>query len=289
MDQTLDSSNAEPLLSWHRGDIEQRLGFRGGRFTKTNALFMFLLALVASLTIYGVLFYFARETMVAKMFIERGFTPYVMTVLFCWSAFTFLIKSSKLRMQRRALELRVVPNEHDFVLSVHTVESVLDHIFDQVDDPKQFVLFNRIQVALGNLRNLGRVADVDDMLRTQAEFDENSMETSYSLVRGFVWSIPVLGFVGTVMGLSKAVGGFGEVLSKTVDTAQLAESLKLVTAGLSTAFETTLLALLFALVLQITMTFLHKHEEEFLDECSEYCQRQVVNRLRLMPFEKSEN
>ena len=66
----------------------------------------------------------------------------------------------------------------------------------------------------------------------------------------------------------------------------LAESLKGVTGGLSTAFETTLLALLFALFLQLLVTFLHKSEEEFLDECSEYCQKNIVSKLRIMPFEQ---
>jgi biopolymer transport protein ExbB/TolQ len=289
MDRQAKSNISEATLSWHRNDLEQRLGFGGGRFTKTNALLTFILGVIASVALYVVLIYFFRDTSVGMMFIDRGFTPYVMTVLFFWSVSTFLLKLSKLRFQRRALKKRVVSSEHDFVLSVHTVDSVLEEIYAQVDDPRQFVVFNRILVALSNLRNLGRVADVDEMLRTQAEFDENAMETSYSLVRGFIWAIPVLGFVGTVMGLSQAVGGFGEVLSKTADPSQLAEALKLVTSGLATAFETTLVALLFALVLQITMTFLHKNEEEFLDECSDYCQRQVVSRLRLMPFEQVGN
>ena len=87
------------------------------------------------------------------------------------------------------------------------------------------------------------------------------------------------------MGLSEAVGGFGEVLSRTADPQALAQSLKGVTAGLSTAFETTLLALLFALGLQLIVTFLQKNEEEFLDSCSEYCQRHIVGKLRLMAFE----
>ena len=88
------------------------------------------------------------------------------------------------------------------------------------------------------------------------------------------------------MGLSVAIGGFGDVLSKTADPTALAESLKGVTGGLSTAFETTLLALLFALILQLIVTFLHKGEEEFLDECSEYCQRNIVGKLRIMPFDQ---
>ena len=38
------------------------------------------------------------------------------------------------------------------------------------------------------------------------------METSYSVINAFVWAIPVLGFIGTVLGLSQAIGQFGGVL-----------------------------------------------------------------------------
>ena len=110
------------------------------------------------------------------------------------------------------------------------------------------------------------------------------METSYSLLRGFIWAIPVLGFIGTVMGLSQAIGGFGKVLGNSSDMSQITSSLKLVTAGLATAFETPLEALVAALVIQMLFTFLKKSEEEFLDQCAEYCHRHVVNRLRIMPF-----
>jgi biopolymer transport protein ExbB/TolQ len=164
----------------------------------------------------------------------------------------------------------------------------MNQIYEAVDEPRQFVLFNRIAVALANLRNLGRVADVDEILRSQAEQDESVMETSYSLLRGFIWAIPVLGFIGTVLGLSEAVGGFGSVLGSTSEVNEITQSLKGVTAGLAVAFDTTLVALIAALFLQIIYTFLHKSEQEFLDSCSEYCHRNVVNRLRLMPYQSNE-
>lgn len=54
------------------------------------------------------------------------------------------------------------------------------------------------------------------------------------------------------------------------------------TAGLSTAFETTLIALVFALVLQLWISYQQRAEMTFLDECNDYCHSHVVGRLRLM-------
>ena len=45
----------EPELSWTTQDIEQKLGFSGGRFTDTNAFFTFLVGLICSTLFFGVL------------------------------------------------------------------------------------------------------------------------------------------------------------------------------------------------------------------------------------------
>jgi biopolymer transport protein ExbB/TolQ len=155
-----------------------------------------------------------------------------------------------------------------------------------VDDPRHFLVLNRIQIALSNLRNLGRVTDVDEILRSQAEHDEAAMDTSYSLLRGFIWAIPVLGFIGTVLGLSDAIGAFGGMLGTVDDVSQITASLRDVTGGLAVAFETTLEALVAALAIQLFATFLRKSEEEFLDQAREYCHKHIVNRLRMTPFEQ---
>jgi len=237
-----------------------------------------------------VLFYLAiiplHGNWAGQTFTERGPTPYAIVFFSFWSLAILLLKWRKLAMQRQALRFDVVPAEHDFVLSAHTVDQVEDRILATVDDPRRFVLYNRIMIALSNLKNLGRVTDVDEILHSQGEYDESTMETSYALVKGFIWAIPVLGFIGTVLGLSEAIGGFGAVLQASTDMSQIVDALKVVTGGLATAFETTLQALVAALGIQMLLTFLAKAEEEFLDNCSEYCLRKVVNRLRVMPYEQ---
>jgi biopolymer transport protein ExbB/TolQ len=273
-------------LVWSRRDIEQRLGFRGNRFTRVNGILSFLIASAMTIACYGAIMAIGSNPF-TDMFTERGFTPYVIVFFSLWSLVILLIKLSKLGLQRQALALELLPDETGFTLSVATVDRVVDRLFELSDDPKSFVLLNRVHIALSNLRNLGRVTDVGEILRSQAEHDESTMETSYNAIRGLVWAIPILGFIGTVSGLSGAIGGFGRVLSETDDPAQLIDALKGVTGGLATAFETTLVALVAALAVQMLMTFVKKREEEFLDECAEHCQRVIVNRLRINQLESA--
>lgn len=271
-------------LDWSRCDVEERLGFTGARFTRTNNVFTALVALVLTLVFYGALLPFDGWWL-ADMFTRRGPTPYAIVFFSWWAAAILVVKWRKLSVQRRALAFRVMPDDPSFILSSATVDPVLARIYSTVDDPRNFMLFNRIVIALSNLRNLGQVTDVDAILRSQAAQDESTVDTSYALVQGFVWAIPVLGFIGTVLGLSEAIGQFSGVLGAADDVEKISQSLKGVTSGLATAFETTLEALVAALVIQLGITLLKKNEEEFLDDAMEYGLRSVVGRLRILPDE----
>jgi len=279
------TSVSQPILSWLHSDFEQKFGFQGAKHTRANNVFTFIAAVVLAVLFYSIVAGI-QDNHFAAMFIERGITPYFIVFFSCWSVSIVFVKWRKLVLQRKALVLSIIPAESDFVLSPSTADEVLSKLYITVDDPKQFVLFNRVLVALSNLKNLGRVTDVDEILRSQADRDESAMDTSYSLLRGFIWAIPVFGFIGTVLGLSEAIGAFGGVLGTTSEMAEITSSLTQVTAGLSTAFETTLEALVAAVAIQLLLTFLRKSEEEFLDNCDNYCHRNIINRLRMTPFEQ---
>jgi biopolymer transport protein ExbB/TolQ len=269
-------------LNWARQDVEQRLFFAGGRFTRVNGLLTGLIGILLAVAFYAVLMTTPlSRTSFGQIFLDRGPTQHAVVVLFFWSLAILVFKRSKLRLQRQALDVRVLPDEPGFVISPSNVDQVLDRIREIADDPRHFMTLNRVEVALSNLRNLGRVGDVEEILRSQASQDESQMETSYALLQGFVWAIPVLGFIGTVLGLSQAIGSFTAVLGTGEDVSAITGALGKVTAGLATAFDTTLVALVAALIIQLLMVMTKKSEEEFLDEAMEYGIRNIVGRLRL--------
>jgi len=228
--------NQKPALAWSREDFEQRLLFKGAKHTRVNSLLSALIGVLLTGAFYGVLFLVSSTSWAGTftdLFLNQGPIPYFIVFFTAWSAAILFVKSSKLKYQKRALGYRVVPKEADFILSSGNAETVMDKMYVIADEPKQFLLFNRIEVALSNLKNLGQVRDVGDILINQADQDEAAVETSYSLLRGFIWAIPVLGFIGTVLGLSSAIGGFGAVLESASDIDQIKSELKSVTSGLS--------------------------------------------------------
>jgi biopolymer transport protein ExbB/TolQ len=275
-------SGSEAQLSFSKSDIEKRILFPAGSFTSPGPLLPPLLASILTIVFFLILSLFPSYHL-NQMLTQRGIVPYCIIFLTSWSLMILLIKYSKLKLQNKALSLNILPTDDlGFILTPASAERVLENLYKSVDDPKHFLLTRRIYVALANLKNMGNIGDVDKVLGTQADNDESIVDTSYTILKGFVWAIPVLGFIGTVLGLSVALGAFGDVLSNAEEMVELKIALQCVTGGLSTAFETTLEGLVSALCIQMLMTGMQRKEEQFLDACRDYCQKNIVGRLRLI-------
>jgi biopolymer transport protein ExbB/TolQ len=275
------SSSPMLMLSWTRMDPERRIGFSGGRFTSPNKFLAFLVGLLLTLSFYAALYLPGIPQWLNDMFTRRGPCPYPTMLLFFWALALLFMKWRKLDLQKRAEKLPVMPQQPDFELTPVTARAVRERMRAIVDDPSHFILLNRIDLALANLHNIGHTADVAAILKIQAENDEAQIASSYSMIQGFLWAIPVLGFIGTVQGLSQAIGAFATTLAAGADMTALRASLQNVTGGLATAFETTLVALVCALILQLLLSWLQSLESEFLDACNDICHKNVAGRLRL--------
>lgn len=273
-------------LSRKLSDIECICGFRSKKFTDVNSVFSFFAGLLLFAAIYLTLSFFRGDHWAIDMFFHggeknRSSIPYYTVFLSCWALAILLVKLQKLHVQRKALELNLLPDDNSFVLTCATAKTIMEKMHLSVANPKDFLLLDRIGRALLNLKNLGNVSAVAECLNTQAQNDEDYLSSSYTILKGFIWAIPVLGFIGTVLGLSEAIGGFGTVVSKGVsDPRELISALGNVTGGLSVAFETTLIALVMALVIQLLMTWVLNREELFLDECSDYCHRCLISKIK---------
>ena len=280
------ASNSE-ILAWSKDDIENRFGFKGGRYTNVNHAFAFVIGAILTAILYILmLFVFIHLPVVSRvatiyMRPTNQFAVIPATFFFFGGLTILFMKGRKIQFQQRALKLTAVPAEPEFVLTEATAATVLSRIHAMVDHPRHFVLLNRIDRALSNFKNIGQVNDVSSILRTQAENDEDQVASSYTVVNGLVWAIPVLGFIGTVLGLSLGIGRFTQTLQSAGDLEQIRSSLQGVTSGLATAFESTLVALTFTLILQLAITFQQKREMAFLDECNDYCHSHIVSKLRL--------
>jgi len=106
-----------------------------------------------------------------------------------------------------------------------------------------------------------------ELTRHQSDLEADTAAAGYRVVRLFIWAMPILGFIGTVLGISLAVGGFSDFLTTNVSIDEIdavTNELGNVASGLSFAFDTTLLGLLGGLIASVASTGVQGKEERFL-------------------------
>lgn len=133
---------------------------------------------------------------------------------------------------------------------------------DQANIPADNLLLSRSRLYLNHK---GDDADIDEAFGIK---ERELLRGSFALPRFMVWAIPIIGFIGTVWGISNGIAHFSDAMTSTSSvtdvSSMLKDNLPLVTNSLATAFDTTLLALLLSVPLMMMMLWLEKKEEAYL-------------------------
>jgi biopolymer transport protein ExbB/TolQ len=105
-------------------------------------------------------------------------------------------------------------------------------------------------------------AALEDHLRYLADLAVDRLNHSYQLVRTVTWAVPIMGFLGTVIGITMAIAN--------VTPEQLDSSLPEVTSGLAVAFDTTAQALGMSMVLVFGTFLVERGEQSVLNETEQF-------------------
>lgn len=116
-------------------------------------------------------------------------------------------------------------------------------------------LVRRLREALDLVVRTGSADGLQDHLKYLSDLDAARAAQSYALVRFVIWAIPIMGFLGTVIGITEAIAN----LSPTE-----LENITGVVAGLGVAFDTTATALALSMVLMLVQFFCDRSEQGLL-------------------------
>ncbi len=141
--------------------------------------------------------------------------------------------------------------------SVATAEDLLGQLQRQPDQRKDDYLNRRLRGAIEHVRGRGSADSLDDQLKYLADLDADRLHASYALVRVIIWAIPILGFLGTVIGITLAIANLAP--------GAVEDSLPAVISGLSVAFATTTQALVLSMVLMFAQYFVDQRETALLN------------------------
>ncbi len=124
------------------------------------------------------------------------------------------------------------------------------------------------------------VSDTLAVLNSNLELNIHRLDLRYSLSRYIVWAIPTFGFIGTVVGISDALGQLDIARFMGAQTDKVAQ-FKALTADLGFAFSTTIVALALSALLVFLLNVVQKGEEEALNRSGKYVLTNLINRLHV--------
>lgn len=206
--------------------------------------------------------------------------------LFLWGLALVFGKAGMWLYQRRYLNWQVFPDPFGQLaqrVQPNHVDQCLAHLRGLSRRPERSILLNRVCLALEHLRQTRNVSEVRGALTGQSAIDANLLDSSYSLLRFLVWVIPIFGFIGTVVGIGIAVKQFAGFIPQVSEMEQAMESIRnglgQVTAGLATAFNTTLVGLCLVAPLMLLTSWLRKLEERLLAQVDHFSNHQLLAAL----------
>ena len=210
-------------------------------------------------------------------FLQRYFAGH--NIAYCATALFFIglaslgIKLLGLSLQFATLDSVKLPEAVPGGDKVEDVPALLGGLTLTSSSIQESYLGRRLMGALQYVQKKGSADSLENQLRYLEDNDFAKMNQGYSLVRIILSTIPILGFLGTVIGITLAIGKMdlvGEAMEK---------SLPAVVSGLSVAFDTTALALSLSTILLFAKFCVERFETQLLNRVDTIASMQLLGRF----------
>jgi biopolymer transport protein ExbB/TolQ len=195
----------------------------------------------------------------------------VEVILFCCAMAALGAKFLLSFTERAACDAQVLPPWDGRPVPVSDAPGLLAAVHTLSPRLLNTYLARRVIAVIEFLCQRRSAAELDDHLRGLTDNDSLALEGSYSLTRFITWAIPILGFLGTVLGITEAISG--------VTPEKLEKSLSSVTDGLALAFDATALGLALTMVTMFCSFLVERREQAVLDAVDHFVERQLAHRF----------
>lgn len=170
----------------------------------------------------------------------------------------------------------------------NTIHDIRNELIERgCRDITDYIIFDLIRKTLYHLESVQQKEEINSILSYHAQISHSKMDESFTMLKVFYWAIPILGFIGTVLGIGNAIGAFSTFISSGSDAAGLKSSLVEVSKGLSVAFDSTLIALAFAVVLLPVGTLIENLYNNLITQSEEYALSFITPNMDFPIDEKS--
>lgn len=243
-----------------------------------------LASLILGLLFYGIFFYSLNLLHNAgvkdrtflflhERLLERGWIPHIMTVGLMTGLALLLLRLPMLNREFRHLGYwRHTLHETD-----QLYPQDLDTMMKQADEQQGVGALgpSMVRVYLEQLLTRARTAlngtEVDAIIDQIGTMERRKIDASHVPVRYLIWLIPTLGFLGTVLGISMAVSGFSEVITRSQGMSDMQSHLVEICRELGVAFDTTFVALIYSSLIALMMAYVDRRELTLVNMTDELC------------------
>jgi biopolymer transport protein ExbB/TolQ len=191
------------------------------------------------------------------------------------------IRLMDLKAQRRVLAQTSLGSVPLGGQSVAECQSLLRELRQLPRRAQNTYLAQRLRDALEFVRRKGSADGLDDHLRHLEELDAVNMHAGYASLRIIIWAIPILGFLGTVIGITVAIA--------SLSAQALEQSMTEVTQGLGVAFDTTAEALALTMILMFAKGLVEKVENRLLADVDAKTSQELLGRFEVSTVDKDPN
>jgi len=198
---------------------------------------------------------------------ERGWEQYVGTTIYFWAVLTLARELIGLWRNERSFDDAPGLLKRATATIAVGSPSAASQAADTVSSPPDNrILPQRIRQLTSYLKESGRpsVTQLMEVNRESSGLDQEHMAGRFTLTRYILYLLPVIGFIGTVEGISRALMNISKVLPMVKNLDGFLTNLTSVTAALQIAFDSTLLALFLSAALMLVQTLVFRRSEDLL-------------------------
>ncbi|HZP75594.1 MAG TPA: MotA/TolQ/ExbB proton channel family protein [Pseudolabrys sp.] len=214
----------------------------------------------------------------AHTLLDRGHTYPFSVQNGMWIAFAMglgeiAVRIASARAEMRQLRKSYLPEDPRVILQADDLPDIYKQLKGSADRNRCF-LPRLIDRCILQFQASLSTAQSASLMNTSVEMFLHEVDLRYNMIRYICWVIPSLGFIGTVVGIGRALE-FAGAPEHVADP----NLLTTVTGMLAVSFNGTFLALVMASVLVLLQNIIQSKEEHALNLAGQYCLDNLINRL----------
>lgn len=184
-------------------------------------------------------------------------------------------------ISRSSAALKRLISEGETVSGASRVDWLLESWLAEPELVRASWLGYRVEQALELQQSRGRRNHLEQDLTSLSEQTANQQHESFSLLRIIHWAMPMLGFLGTVLGISQTLGQ----LDMEMLNSQQQQAMNQLTNGLYVAFDTTAIALVLTVISMFIQFAVNRLELNLMQRIDYESETSLVPFLTIDPFD----